>query len=700
MAETTIARKPRRREITPSLFDQPAAATLDSDAAAATTENNGAESAPLARDDNESAFTAEEGIAPPKKPARRATAESMATKQREISISEFFAKNRHLLGFDNKRKALLTTIKEAVDNSLDACEEAGILPDVWVDIDQINEERFRITVRDNGPGIVKAQIPNIFGKLLYGSKFHRLKMSRGQQGIGISAAGMYGMLTTGKGTVITSRTGPGRDAHHFELQINTAKNRPEIVKDETVAVDWDHGTSVTIELAATYQRGRQSVDEYLEQTAIANPHAAIYYKMPTGERREFPRTNHELPPEAKEIKPHPHGIELGVLIKMLNDAGVRQKGHRVPSLTGFLQEQFSRVTGRVAAAICETAKIGKMQQVTQLGSAQIEKLYQAIQTTKLMAPPTDCLVPIGARAILSGLLKEVKAEFYTATTREPAVYRGNPFAIEVGLAFGGALEADSAARVIRFANRVPLLYQQSACCIYKAVVDLEWRRYGISQPTGSMPVAPLVVMVHMASVWVPFTSESKEAIADYDEIRKEMRLALLECGRKLQAYVNRRKKQRYEGERRSVFERYIGEVVAAVNTIKPIDTEELGHRLLEIARHRTARADEALDADGRPIAPAPATGEAPLTAETATGGSPSSEQSAESVPARGARKVPKTPASGRRGGESAAAAANAAPVRNPPALVAAGASAGRAVEAIDETTVVVEQPAPVDESLF
>ncbi|MCG3125988.1 MAG: Type 2 DNA topoisomerase 6 subunit B [Phycisphaerae bacterium] len=686
MAETTIARKPRRREATPSLFDLPkpvrgAAGPADRgdgskespptgaervEAVATPEPSNGDGAPPLAPGGEVSAFTAEEGVGP-RKPARRATAESMASKQREISISEFFAKNRHLLGFDNKRKALLTTIKEAVDNSLDACEEAGILPDVWVDIDQINEERFRVTVRDNGPGIVKAQIPNIFGKLLYGSKFHRLKMSRGQQGIGISAAGMYGMLTTGKGTVITSRTGPGRDAHHFELQINTAKNRPEIVKDETVAVEWDHGTSVTIELAATYQRGRQSVDEYLEQTAIANPHAAIYYKMPTGERREFPRSNQELPPEAKEIKPHPHGIELGVLIKMLNDAGVRQKGHRVPSLTGFLQEQFSRVTGRVAATICETAKIGKMQQVTQLGSAQIEKLYQAIQTTKLMAPPTDCLVPIGARAILSGLLKEVKAEFYTATTREPAVYRGNPFAIEVGLAFGGALEAESAARVIRFANRVPLLYQQSACCIYKAVVDLEWRRYGISQPSGALPVAPLVVMVHMASVWVPFTSESKEAIADYDEIRKEIRLALLECGRKLQAYVNRRKKQRYEGERRSVFERYIGEVVAAVNTIKPIDTEELGHRLLEIARHRTARADETLDDAGRPI-------EGRVADESAA---------AAAKPGRAAKGGRTMPAD----------AANSAGERS---IVAAGASAGRSVETIDETTLVVEQPAPLN----
>src|SRR5205807_2415206 len=129
---------------------------------------------------------------------RRATAQSMAASQRDISVSEFFAKNRHLLGFDNPRKALLTTIKEAVDNSLDACEEAGILPEVWVHIESTGSNRYKIGVQDNGPGILKKQIPLIFGKLLYGSKFHRLRMSRGQQGIGISAAGMYGVLTTGK----------------------------------------------------------------------------------------------------------------------------------------------------------------------------------------------------------------------------------------------------------------------------------------------------------------------------------------------------------------------------------------------------------------------------------------------------------------------------------------------------------------------
>lgn len=556
---------------------------------------------------------------------KRGTAESMARQQRDISVSEFFAKNRHLLGFDNKRKALLMSVKEAVDNALDACEEAGFLPEIEVTLRQTAEDRFRIIVRDNGPGIVKQQIPNIFGKLLYGSKFHRLKMSRGQQGIGISAAGMYGLLTTGKSIKVTSRTSPKREAHYYEIQIDTRKNAPNIVKDRPVEVDWDHGTQVEIELVGSYNKGRQSVDEYMDQTAIANPHATFIYTPPAGERIVSPRGTEVTPEETHEIKPHPYGVELGMLIKMLHET----KSHW---LTGFLQQEFCRVGPKVAAEICKAAKLNERAHPKRIARQEAEKLYETIQQSKLMSPPTNCLSPIGAEQILTGLLKGVRAEFFTASTRPPAVYRGNPFQIEAGLAYGGDLGPDPrdagldaqpeetvkkgrgrksgngtrqapATRVIRFANRVPLLYQQSACCVFKTIVDIDWRRYGLSQSSGALPAAPLVVMVHMASVWVPFTSESKEAIADYDEIRQEIRLAVQDCGRKLAAFLNRRRKQKYEGERRGVFERYIREVVNACAMIKEVDGDKLGQDLLAVARSVTAQADEELDEHGRPVKP-------------------------------------------------------------------------------------------------
>ncbi len=531
--------------------------------------------------------------------AGRRTAEDMARQQREISVSEFFAKNRHLLGFDNKRKALLTSVKEAVDNSLDACEEAGILPDLFVRLNPTDEDRYQITVRDNGPGIVKAQIPNIFGKLLYGSKFHRLKMSRGQQGIGISAAGMYGLLTTGKAIRVVSRTGPGREAHRYEIQIDTKRNRPEVVADEPAEVDWPHGTEVTIDLIGTYTKGRTSVDEYIEQTAIANPHASITYLPPTGDPLEYPRGTDELPPEPREIKPHPYGIELGMLMKMAKDTKTNQLG-------AFLQKEFSRVSLKAAKEIAAKAGLTPRTWLANINGPEVERIYRAIQETRLMAPRTDCLAPIGAQAILAGLLKGVKAEFFTATTRPTAVYRGNPFQIEVGLAYGGNLPREELAKVIRFANRVPLLYQQSHCCIYRSVLETKWRAYGLQQSHGAAPTGPVVIMVHMASVWVPFTSESKEAIADYDEIRKETKLALQDCGRKLNTYVRRRARQKREGERRSVFERYIPEVVAAVRSMTRVNTDHLRRDLLATARRITEEADVELDEHGKPIKPAEA----------------------------------------------------------------------------------------------
>jgi len=571
--------------------------------------------------------------AEPKKPARGyATAESMSKAQREISVSEFFAKNRHLLGFDNKRKALLTTVKEAVDNSLDACEEAGIIPDVHVRIVQTDTERFCVTVRDNGPGIVKHQIPNIFGKLLYGSKFHRLKMGRGQQGIGISAAGMYGLLTTGKSIRVTSRINSRSPAHYYEVQINTKTNAPQVVKDDTVDVDWQHGTEVSIELVSSYQKGRASVDEYLELTAIANPHAYFQYVDPAGEVREFVRAVDKVPDPTSEIKPHPYGIELGVLIKMLKES-------RAPTLVRFLHGEFSRISSAVAGTICETAKLSPRARPARIGTHEAETLYKAMQETKVRPPATDCLSPIGEKQVLAGLLKGVKAEFFTANTRVPTVYRGNPFLAEVGLAYGGELGPDPAeieeegngsesvvrrgkvvqerraptqARLMRFANRVPLLHQLSGCSIYKAVLEVDWRRYGLSQPSGSLPQGPLAIFVHLASVWVPFTSEGKEAIADYDEIRKEIKLAVQDCARKLQAYLNRRKQQKYQSDRRDVFTRYIGEVVNACASITRVNRKDLTADLTAIAKRVTARADEEValvGADGQEVRESTMSGE-------------------------------------------------------------------------------------------
>ena len=491
----------------------------------------------------------------------RQTAESMAARQREISISEFFSKNRHLLGFDNPQKALLTAVKEAVDNSLDACEDAGILPTIKIGIQQLAEDRFRIAVEDNGPGIVKAQIPKIFGKLLYGSKFHTLKQARGQQGIGISAAGMYGLLTTGKSLAVTSRTGPEKPAHYYEIQIDTRKNAPQIITDKVVEWDPPHGTRVEIELIGTYKKGRHSVDDYVRQTAIANPHCEIFYTAPdTEEVLHLQRGSDQLPPEPREIKPHPYGVELGVLIRMMKESSARQ-------LSAALQRDFSRVSGRVAVEICKAAGLNPNANPHTIVVHEAERLFKAINGVKIMSPATNCLSPIGEEQILAGLRKEIAADYFTAITRAPAVYRGNPFQVEVGLAYGGRLQSDDLIDLLRFANRVPLQYQQSGCAITKAALGIDWRSYGLSQSKGALPVGPVVLFVHIASVWVPFTSESKEAVAAYPEIMRELRLALQECGRKLATHIRAHRRAVDEEKKKSYIEKYIPHIGIALREI-------------------------------------------------------------------------------------------------------------------------------------
>lgn len=504
-----------------------------------------------------------------------AKAQAMASKQKEISISEFFAKNRHLLGFDNPRKALLTTVKEAVDNSLDACEEAHLLPNLEVGIKAVTENRYRVWIQDNGPGIVKTQIPNIFGRLLYGSKFHTLRMSRGQQGIGISAAGMYGLITTGKSVKIQSKTGPRSQAHYYELQINTKKNRPEIIKDEMI--DWEvrSGTRVEIEMEAKYQKGRQSVDEYLAQTAIVNPHARIRYILPDGTDRVFERSVNHVVMSPKAVKPHPYGVELGILMKMAKDSHEK-------TMTSFLCKEFSRVSPRISQQILDKAKISSRKNPHIVNHHEAEKLYEAINGTKIMAPSTSCVEPIGQEALEKGLAQVVEAAFYTACTRPPAVYRGNPFQIEVALAYGGngysaqnvkngkdngEESEQELMRVLRFANRVPLLYQQSACATFQSILQTNWRLYGLSQSRGALPSGPVTVLIHIASVWVPFTSESKEAVAHYPEIIKEIKLALSDCGRKLGRYLRGVKRARDEALKRSYIEKYLPAIGEALRDI-------------------------------------------------------------------------------------------------------------------------------------
>ncbi len=512
----------------------------------------------------------------------------LAKKQREIGVAEFFARNRHLLGFDNKRKALMTTIKEAVDNSLDACEEAGILPEISVEVIDIGNNRFRVIVEDNGPGIVKKQIPHIFARLLYGSKFFKLSQSRGQQGIGISASVLYAQLTTGKPAKITSRISKNSPAHYYELHIDTQKNKPIIAKEDIVEWKKEHGTRVELDLEGSYQGGYQSIDQYLKQTAIVNPHVTIIYTNPKAEQLIFARVTNELPKKPVEIKPHPYGVELGVLVRMLSLTESR-------TLQSFLMNEFSRVGSGTAKEICRNAALLPTTKPKDINREMAERLLQGINKTKIISPPSDCISPIGQELLEKGLRKEINAEFYCATTRTPSVYRGNPFVIEAGLAYGGEQDPEGTARIYRYANRVPLLYQQSACAITKSIINTSWRNYGLSQSKGALPVGPVTIVVSINSVWVPFTSESKEAIAHYPEIIKEIKLALQEIGRRLSIYIHKKRKIQMEGAKRSYLEKYIPHVAEALKELvgySKQDEEKIKKLLKQILEEKRGRLEE------------------------------------------------------------------------------------------------------------
>lgn len=468
------------------------------------------------------------------------TAHDLAKKQKEISVAEFFERNKHILGFGNPTRALITSVKEAVDNALDACEEVNILPDISIEIKNHEDGECKIIIEDNGPGIVKNQIPHIFGRLLYGSRFHAIRQSRGQQGIGISAVVLYGQLTTGKHAKITSKIEPMRPAVVMELAIDTNKNRAEVINRDIVHWEQATGTRVEISIVADYKRGKRFVYEYLQSTSIVNPHAQITYKEPDGIKHVFERTSETLPRKSIEIKPHPYGVELGTLIKIA-------KATKSRKLSSFLKSEFSSMGDRTTKAVIEKAALDPTADPKKMLREEFLALYKVFKTVKIMAPSTECLSPIGETLIRRSLkheTKEISPEFIITASRPPSVFSGCPFQVEVGLVYGGNLPKEGPVKLMRFANRVPLLYQQGDCVTTAAISSIDWRRYGLDQPNGKgVPSGPAILLTHISSTLIPFTSESKEAIADVEEIESEIKLAFRECARKVQHHINKKERR-------------------------------------------------------------------------------------------------------------------------------------------------------------
>ena len=466
-------------------------------------------------------------------------------KQKQIAISEFFEKNKHFLGFDSLQRAIITAVKESVDNSLDACEEVRILPDIRIEVKRLGGNRVELITQDNGPGIPRDSIEHVFGKFLLGSRFHAIRQTRGQQGIGITGVVMYSQLTTGAKTRVVSKVKDDATAVFVDLGIDTRKNKA--IKSGEIRDTWidnvtgeevEHGLRIETVMNAKYQRGRQSVYQYLRMTSIVNPHATITLTVQDKdgdiiEEGHWERTTDRLPRVVKEIKPHPHGIHLGTLQRMLREAEERK-------MTSFLRHNFSGISMRAAREILEKAGLDESRQPRRIRAEEAQLIADSFQKVKVLNPPTDCLSPIEDLLIKKGLSKAIDSRFASTATREPQVTQGNPFQVEVGLVFGGDLLADSPIEILRFANRVPLMYQQGGCLLTKALESVDWKRYGLEQPGGrGIPKGPAAVLIHLASTNVQFTSEAKEAVASNEEVLEEIRRALLEVGRGLKNHLKK-----------------------------------------------------------------------------------------------------------------------------------------------------------------
>ena len=492
-------------------------------------------------------------------------AEKMAANQKQVAISEFFEKNKHFLGFDTLTRALITAVKEAVDNALDACEEARILPDIVVQITKMDNKKdiLQLDVEDNGPGIPRTSIEKVFGQLLFGSRFHAIRQSRGQQGIGITGVVMYSQLTTGDPTHVESKIAKEATAVAVDIGLDTRKNKA--VKSNQDRVDWGdkvHGLKIRTSMKAKYQKGRQSVWQYLRMTSIVNPHADIVFIDPDGQKHHWPRVTEKLPGRVEAIKPHPNGIELGQLQRLCGESSESR-------MTTFLRRNFSGVSGRAAKELCEVSELEEKLKPKSLKADQIRSLLEAFQgermlrgkPVKLLNPPTSCLSPIEELLIKKGLSKTIDSKFVATMTRAPSVTQGNPFQIEVGLIFGEGMAADKPVEILRFANRVPLMYQQGGCLLTKAIESVDWRQYGLDQAGGrGVPKGPAAILVHLASTNVQFTSEAKEALSDNEVVMEEARKAMLEMGRGLRKHLEKKKKM---GKTREKFE-LINDIIPAI----------------------------------------------------------------------------------------------------------------------------------------
>lgn len=468
---------------------------------------------------------------------------SKSTKITTSSTAEYFAKNLQQVGFSSQTKAVLTTLKEAVDNSLDACEEAGILPELQIEVEKIgagtlkNSDQIRVKVLDNGPGISGDDIGKVYGEYLASSKFGRGRCSRGQQGIGISAATTWAQLTSAQGARVISKTKDMRKALKAVVEVDI-KNNKGVIKNKEM-IDWDrpHGVSLELLIDGRIQlNGEAGLLNYISGTVLVNPHVTLKYKLPESAWQTIERVTETVPEIPPATEPHPHTMKLGEFIAHSHLFG-RTKAET------WLRKGFSRVTDSSLEGFKKAGLKGAIlgKSVDALNETEFKELYTAMQNTELLAPSTRSVLAVGEEAMSKSIHRLGSIDFFSVVTRKPTICDFKPVQIEVAIARvkDGGGEADDSVTVLRFANRVPLQFDKSACAIVKAIESVNWRAYGLVQPKNSIPQGPYVIAVSVVSPFIKFKNASKETIDASDELVGEIRLALIQAGQRLSRHIKR-----------------------------------------------------------------------------------------------------------------------------------------------------------------
>ena len=507
---------------------------------------------------------------------------------KEYSVAEFFKRNRQMLGYTGKVRSLTTVVHEFVSNSLDACEDANVLPEILVEITELPDGHYKIVSEDNGTGIPKKNVGQALGKLLAGTKFMQRQQKRGQQGIGASYCVLFSQITTGKETHVKTSVGDYK-VFECDVSVDINKNDPVIRNDREYSGKF-RGTRIEIELAEVeYNRSSYAPYEYLRRTAIANPHAQITLVEPNKEITVFPRASKEIPKKAKKVLPHPLGTTTSDLIDMVGVSDSRK-------ISSLLQNEFSRISSdkvKEIAALCPGIDLERAPKALQWQEA--EKIVQAFGKVKWVAPETDALQPIGAEQLKKSLKNLLAPEELRVVERPPKVFRGGiPFMVEAAIAFGGKSGVASNANAatggevkgegMRFANRVPLLFDAGNCAITEAIKTIDWSRYDLKE-WETMPVS---IFVNFTSVYVPYTGAGKLAIAQEEEIVVEIRNALMECARGIATYLHTLRRAEEAEARRQIFFKYIGEIAQALSEITGKAKAVIAEKLRKIAEERTS----------------------------------------------------------------------------------------------------------------